>query len=49
MQIRFVIKILMRQIAFQNAKLKVDVQSDADQSVLDEIFLIEIMQSLNPP
>ncbi len=28
----------MRQIAFQNAKLKVDVQSDADQSVLDEIF-----------
>ncbi len=28
----------MRQIAFQNAKLNVDVQSDADQSVLDEIF-----------
>lgn len=28
----------MRQIAFQNSKLKIDVQSDADQSVLDEIF-----------
>ncbi len=28
----------MRNIAFQNAKLRVEVKSDADQSVLDEIF-----------